>query len=85
VDSSSRRPVPPDTLPISLDSRPLDGRIISMATEKVSITLDPAIAAEARRIAGERSGSLLAAMTAWAGKRQPVPGVDRTDMLGTDR
>jgi hypothetical protein len=53
VDSSSRRSVPPDTLPISLDSKPLDGRIISMATEKVSITLDPAIAAEARRIAGD--------------------------------
>jgi hypothetical protein len=37
---------------MSLDSEPIDGRINSMAIEKVSVTLDPAIVAEARRMAG---------------------------------
>jgi len=54
VDSPSHRPAPPATLPkISLDSKPIDGRIISMASKKVSVTLDPTIVAEARRIAGD--------------------------------
>jgi Arc/MetJ family transcription regulator len=36
-----------------LDSDPTGGRIVAMASEKVSITLDPAIVAEARRVAGD--------------------------------
>jgi len=38
---------------LSLGSKPIDGRIIFMAIEKVSVTLDPAIVAEARQIAGD--------------------------------
>jgi len=37
----------------SSDSKPIDGRTICMAGEKVSVTLDPAIVAEARRIVGD--------------------------------
>jgi Arc/MetJ family transcription regulator len=44
---SDRRP------DIALDGDPTDGRITAMASEKVSITLDPAIVAEARRMAGD--------------------------------
>jgi Arc/MetJ family transcription regulator len=37
----------------ALDGGPTSGRIRAMASEKVSITLDPAIVAEARRMAGD--------------------------------
>jgi Arc/MetJ family transcription regulator len=38
---------------LTLEADPTGGRIVSMASEKVSITLDPAIVAEARRLAGD--------------------------------
>jgi hypothetical protein len=44
---SDRRPE------LALDGDPTGGRIAAMASEKVSITLDPAIVAEARRMAGD--------------------------------